>query len=381
MDNPKVLYISNYKNSSTGWGRFAINQILSLDRAGINVVPRPLNLTGNNFDIPERVKELEAKSDDSPDVIIQNTLPHLYQYSQIPNKKIVNIGYSLFETANNFKTSGWVNRINLMDQLWVSSEQNKEVARNTGVKVPINVVNMGFDFDYLRSNFETFPIFKNEKHLRDSYKFLWVGELTARKNLQSCMIAFHSEFDVSENVELVVKTTDKGGNFREDMNTFLTNVKLGMKLYNDTSTYKKENIFCDYVSDHDFHRLINSCDCFVSTSKAEGFCIPAAVSILLGKQTILPKHTGFLEYSTEHNSYEVDCYKTPYFGITESYMDLYSSREYCYETDIISLKKQMRKAYEERNQIINKRERLEELSYLSMEKVGEKMRGILEQCF
>ena len=39
----KVLYVGCYRDG-TGWGQAAIDYILSMGAAGINVVPRPIKL-------------------------------------------------------------------------------------------------------------------------------------------------------------------------------------------------------------------------------------------------------------------------------------------------------------------------------------------------
>jgi len=57
----KVLFIGGFRDG-TGWGKASQNYILALDRAGINVVPRPIRTCptfGRHVDIPERILELE----------------------------------------------------------------------------------------------------------------------------------------------------------------------------------------------------------------------------------------------------------------------------------------------------------------------------------
>ena len=56
----KVLYIGCYRDG-TGWAQATIDYILSMDAAGIDVVPRPIKLNNNKPDIPKRIIELEKK--------------------------------------------------------------------------------------------------------------------------------------------------------------------------------------------------------------------------------------------------------------------------------------------------------------------------------
>ena len=115
MDNMKVLYIGNYRDG-TGWGNAAINNILALDTAGIEVVPRAISFQEKCTDYPERIKLLEQNNELGCDVCIQHTLPHLYCASS----HIKNIGFIECET-DNFKDSNWQNYSNTMEEIWVAA--------------------------------------------------------------------------------------------------------------------------------------------------------------------------------------------------------------------------------------------------------------------
>ena len=52
----KVLYIGNYKDG-TGWANACIGNILSMDAAGIDVVPRAITFEEKEQDYPQRIKE------------------------------------------------------------------------------------------------------------------------------------------------------------------------------------------------------------------------------------------------------------------------------------------------------------------------------------
>ena len=53
----KVLYVGCYRDG-TGWGNAAIDYILSMDKAGIEVVPRPLRLDNTSGYVPQIIDEL-----------------------------------------------------------------------------------------------------------------------------------------------------------------------------------------------------------------------------------------------------------------------------------------------------------------------------------
>ena len=83
----KILYIGCYREG-TGWGNSAIDYILSLDSAGVEVVCRPVKLNNRNPEIPNRILELEARDSSGCDICIQHTLPHLMEYSTKFEKNI-----------------------------------------------------------------------------------------------------------------------------------------------------------------------------------------------------------------------------------------------------------------------------------------------------
>ena len=57
----KVLYIGHYKEFG-GWGRAATDQILALDKAGVDVVCRNITLTRDRQNLDPKLLELESKS-------------------------------------------------------------------------------------------------------------------------------------------------------------------------------------------------------------------------------------------------------------------------------------------------------------------------------
>ena len=129
----KVLYINNYKDG-TGWANAGINNILALDAAGVEVVPRAVTFNSTKGECPSRITELEDNSINDCDVCIQHTLPHLYSY----DGNFRNIGFFATESSN-FKDTFWHKSCNLMDELWVPSLHTRAAARLSGVTKPIHV--------------------------------------------------------------------------------------------------------------------------------------------------------------------------------------------------------------------------------------------------
>jgi hypothetical protein len=76
---PKVLMISPYLDG-TGWAHAGIDYILALDYAGVDVVPRPIRFNNLPFQVPERIIDLQSKSAEGCDVVIQHTMPYTMEY-------------------------------------------------------------------------------------------------------------------------------------------------------------------------------------------------------------------------------------------------------------------------------------------------------------
>lgn len=370
----KVIYATNYRDG-TGWAHFGLNQILALDAVDIDVVPRVVKLNRAKPHIPARVVELEKKSCSGADVIIQNTLPSFFQYTN----KVKNIGYFTVET-NNFRATTWADRANIMDEIWVPCDDNATACDNSGVTKNVQVIPMATDTSKYYRSYEPLP-FLNQ--FKDKYIFYYVGELSRRKNIEAILRAFHMTFSPTQPVELLIKTTPTGlgDNPQETINNILLSVKRGLKLYSSEAHYKKEIVICDYFEDEQLNRLHNSCDCFVTASRGEGWCIPAFDAMGFGRQTILPRHSAFLDWTNNSTNYLVSSRPEPVFGAADAaFSDIYTSEEIWNEVDIANLAYMMKRAYLER-ELKNTEEFVEECrgvaEQFSLARVGEMMKAAL----
>jgi glycosyltransferase involved in cell wall biosynthesis len=368
----RVLYISNFKNLS-GWSTQAVNHILALDSAGVEVVPRHFNLLNNlNQDLPERVKELEKADDSHPDVIIFNTLPTYYE--KTGRSKCV--GYYVVETSN-FRASGWASHMKLMDALACPCYHNKQAAVDSGVKEKIHIVPECVDTSRYTRTYPTHQIRKNNP---DKFIFLCVAEWTKRKNIEAVIRAFHTEFSPTEPVELVIKTTPTGMQRPEsDINGRLESIKRGLKLYNNVDRYKRENVICGFLSETDMASLMQSSDCLVNASRGEAFCIPVVDAMGFGKVVISPDHTG-LDYVNEKNAYVVDSIEQPCFEANDTLPELYTSDEYWHEVRLQALRAHMRSAFEKRTLNLKKiQQARKDVQEFSIENIGKVYKHTLEK--
>ena len=321
----KVLYINNYKDG-TGWANAGINNILALDAAGVEVVPRAITFNSAKGECPSRITELEDNSINDCDVCIQHTLPHLYSY----DGNFKNIGFFATESSN-FKDTFWHKSCNLMDELWVPSLHTRAAARLSGVTKPIHVAPHSL-------NMESYQDTSGNKidELTNTFNFAFIGEFIERKNLQALIKAFHTEFSLLEPVNLYIKTS------MADLNTvqkFCQDVKDGLKL---RSKYKEEVIIAGMLQRLDYNSVLSQCHSFVMPSRGEAFCIPALEAMALGVPVLYTQHTGMEDFCSGRS---ISAHPTPCFGALSTLPDLDTANSTWNEIDVIELASAMRTAF------------------------------------
>lgn len=369
----KVLYTGVYKDP-TGWGRFAQNQILALDAAGVQVVPRSIKLDDRKAEVHPRILELEENSAIGCDAVIQNVLPHMMTY----NKKAgLNIAYYMHE-ASNFNSSTWSDYLNMMDLILVPDIWSRDSASNSHVKKPIEILKYAVDLNKAAG---AKPLAFREQ-LKDSFIFYYIGEVNQRKNLPALLRAYLTEFTEDDPVELVIKTTPNSIS-TEQLQNMVNDVKKGLKLYPNNDFYKKITIFNDFWSEEHMRDLHFSCDAFVSATSAESICIPAVDAGLFENPVIIPLHTGLQSYFDYSDCYSVYWQDDDCFGFNESFNELYTANSEVGYVNVSSLRKQMRLCFDDSkspDQLWKVGTRLEEIqSKQSFEYIGSLGRKILER--
>lgn len=322
----KVLYIGHYKEGS-GWGDAAINNILALHKAGVDVVPRAISYNQTDSETDQTVLELEKKSTGGCDVCIQHTLPKNYVY----DSSFKNIGYLATESSD-FIDSCWHKNINMMDELWVPSEYVKESCIKSGVTIPIRIAPHCLDLSQYQEDIQGAKV----KELHGTFNFAFVGEFTERKNIKALLRAFHGEFHPRENVNLYIKTS---GIDIPKLEKYCESIRMGLKLRHN---YKNDLLISGRIKKEDYLSILSQCHCFVMPSRGEGFCIPALEAMSLGIPSLYTQGIGVEEFAVGDS---VKSQSQPCFGGMESLPDLYTANSDWREIDIQDLQIKMRSAY------------------------------------
>lgn len=367
----KVLYIGNC-TEATGYGEAVRQMILAMDMVGIDVVVRPIFLGAKNIPISHRLGQLINKDDRNPDFVIQHTLPQFMEYNGKCGK---NIGLFASE-SNRFDNSIWPEKLNLMDEVWVISEQQVEACQTSGVEKPVNIVPHPCDVDKYQKRYE--PI--KYKQLENKFVFYWVGEFNQRKNLEAAVIAFHLEFDPDEPVEFLIKTSIPNKTPEESsniINQYLKNIKENLKLYRNLGIYKKETLLTAYLKNEDMMRLHNTCDSFVCSSHGEAFCLPAADALGFGKP-VIAHNLDYVKH--EYNGLVPYSDKAEVYGTLDTFPDLLVGNELWDNVRVPSLRQQMRRMVDGKKNgeyakfSANAMDSIYDMSY---EAIGTRIKGLL----
>lgn len=346
----RVLLIG-YFSESSGWGQASRDYAIALDAAGVDVVIRTVHINSSQHEFPQRLKELHEKSSAGCDICIQHLLPHHMEFHGGFEK---NIGLFVCET-DSFRDSTWADQLNLMDAVIVPCRANWAAARRSGVNVPIHIVPHATDISRFQRSYEPLEQLKPFRE-QESFIFYVIGEWVRRKNFGSLLRAFHTEFDVGENVELVIKTNVPGSSSGESASLVqgaCDEIKRSLKLHGDVKDYKSEIVITDRLTSEGIMRLHAACDCFVSPTHGEAWMIPAFDAMAMGKTPIVPDVSPFSDYLVEERHFADDSlggwlvpsYETQVFGANDTFDDLYTGRERWCDVNQFELQSSMRQVF------------------------------------
>jgi glycosyltransferase involved in cell wall biosynthesis len=368
----KILYIGHYKENS-GWSKAATDLILAIDSVGIDVVCRNIKLTDKTPNVSNRILELEKKNLSDIDVCIQHVLPH---HLTGTSKFKKNIAYYVGE-SNTLKYNNWYSNLKLMDELWVPN--------NTAIK---NMQKDKFEnVKYVPHAFDL-SVYKNVQNNRinfgskdNTFKFYYIADLNERKNIESVIRCFHSEFHKYESVSLVLKIKKFGvhpSELHNHIKGICDSIKKTLRIYPKIEDYHQEIIISEDMTGEEINILHNSCDCLLNTTHGEGWSIPAFDAMCFGKTPICSNEGGPKEFIKNK---ECGTLINGINGICEhsdpAFPNIFTGRESWFVPDEEEIKSAMRFYYENRD-TIDRTRGIKDAEEFSYEKVGNLIRGLLD---
>lgn len=352
----KVLFIGHYRDGNTGWATVSRDYIHAMDKAGIDIAIASVKLNDAVPELDDRILELEKKSIKGCDICIQHVLPHHLEYNGNFKK---NIALCVYESENNI--SEWSTKINMMDELWTSSEFSKRCFESSGVTIPIRIIPHAFNLE----QYSTTPEKIEHSLLDGNIVFYTIADLNQRKNLAALIRTFHIAFSVNMPVRLFIKTS-RHGMHAEEVAAIVQDecrkIKQALKLYRRVEDYISELIIADNIDRKELMQLHATGDVYVCTSRGEAWCVPLFEASAMNKITIAP--AKMFDYPID---YEARTYRTPVKGMNDTFFEVSSGREVWYDIDEIHLKELLLKAYDD---AIEKRNKQKDLSKFSHENVG-----------
>jgi len=342
-----VLYISNYGDINSGWAIAEQSYIRALSQF-TRVVPKRITYAPQNP--PEDILKMESPA--KCRICIQHVLPQNMSY----DGNFYNIGICFTETSS-LGITGWAQKLNLMDEVWVPCNYSAQMLKSNGVNVPIRVFPIPFNAQEMFAAKD----FNLKEQVGHEFLFYTIGDFNRRKNLQALLRAFHTEFNGEAG--LVIKTNAE----QQKVEEFCNNIKKGLKKHGT------ETIISGYATRQQIYSIHKSCDVFVCPSYGEAWSIPTHEAMCAGKTPVVTNFGAFTDYISNENGWLVDCTMEPCFA-SETFEDLHTSYEEWAHIDVKHLQKCMRESFE--NNILRKTKSIrcmKKALELTPEKIGEQM--------
>jgi glycosyltransferase involved in cell wall biosynthesis len=201
-----------------------------------------------------------------------------------------NVGYWLWETTD-FPNS-WLGAFDFVHELWTSSNFCLDVISR---KAPTPVIRIPVCVEPVAPA----PLSREDLHLPpNGFLFLAMADFLStpeRKNPMGALDAFHRAFgSTSDEVYLVLKISNS--NHRPEIRELLQQ---------RVSADPRIILIEGYMARPDLNALIGHCDCLVSLHRSEGFGLPIAEAMYMGKPAIATGWSANMDFMTFYNSLPV----------------------------------------------------------------------------
>lgn len=187
--------------------------------------------------------------------------------------------YTMFESSK--IPDDWLDYLRAADEIWVPSIWNQEIFAASGIKTTI--VPLGYDPETYKFIDRTTA----EKERRP-FTFLHYNAFNIRKGFAEVWKAFTAEFEKTEPVKLILKTTQNSS-----------------PLPITKGEYPNVEVIYGKIEDVEMQNILARSDCFVFPSRGEGFGIPPLECMATGMPVIVPNAHGISHYFNPKYMYEV----------------------------------------------------------------------------
>lgn len=259
-------------DNSSGFGTCTRNIAYYMDKIGYHP-----HWIGNGMKVAELNSFIKEVDNRMP--AIYHEQPKHEWFDSVFYKKIAIVP---FETTQIPKS--WVSRINYMDSLFTLSDQNIQMMKDSGVRVPIEKIIWGVES-------EKFPVVERNNEF---FTFGQAGFLTMRKGTDILIQAFKLAFPKKKDVRLIIKTSNSifPFNTKEDPDFHNGRIELIMETNNDQGEMARD--------------VYNRIDCGVFPWLGEGFSLVPFEFMSTGIPVIVTDWGGISEYITDDLGWKIE---------------------------------------------------------------------------
>jgi len=330
----QVIYVNPFDRVS-GYAAAGREYLYALEYAGVKVKPiifknneDPALLTLGEKDRLFTLSKNDV-ANDAP--VIQNTVPDWWQRHD--GRK--NIGFLFWETEG-FPTM-WKRHLYMADKHWVCWEETKRSLIGAGVNESnIYVVPPVVNTSVFHPDISPLNI-----HSDKTFNFLTVFQYSYRKGVDVLLKAYLEEFDISEDVCLIVKAY--GSNASVEQNNMVKAWIKSIKSLVKKQHQPKILFRGDIVANNAFPNLLKSADVFVSSPRGEGLGMPMLQSMACGVPVITTGWGAQCQFVNNANGWLINYKKVQVNGMSHS--PAYESDQMWAEPDQRHLRVLMREAY------------------------------------
>lgn len=320
----------------SGYAQACRGNILALYNLGIPLTLHPITFEEARPNLGKDgkiLKELVEKEIDY-NIVFIHTTPEFW--SKFREEGKTNVGYTVWETTK--LHPDWKEYINnSVEKVLVGCGWNVDVFKDSEINVPIGVVPHGINAD----EFNDIAPYDVGGISKDTHVFYSIFQWVERKHPVALIKSYWYAFQNKEDVALVLKVYRS--NYAEQEKTAIRDtvkrIKSGMPMEN----YAKIYLILEMLSQEEMLGLHARGDCYISLDRGEGFGLSPFAAGTAGNPIIVTGFGGTTEYAKEHNSYLVNYFLTPVFGMNWS--PWYRGDQLWAEPDVLHGSKLMREVY------------------------------------
>jgi glycosyltransferase involved in cell wall biosynthesis len=359
-----------------GYGNVSRNYVRSLLGAGIPV--RAVNVGPFHDDIDHTVAGQIRKCEETlvgkTAVGIVHSTPDIFRFMEVLGTSNL-ISASLFET--HAIPRAWVPWCNAVDQVWVPSRFNAHSYARSGVRRrKIRVVHYPVDCEYYHPG-----VVPSSIPGANGFVFLYVFAFNWRKGFDLLLRAYGREFTNADDVTLVLKVAPGIPTVPDVAREILESARPDY----DPSSPDMPNVvlLTQAMRQEQIRDLYASCDLYISTDRANGWGMPCAEAMAMGKPAATINWSGSTEFMNEDTALLIE----PSSGLEpvdvrlEDFpYGLYRGQKWA-RVDVAEVRRVMRLAFEDRSLLQEKAERGAEYvrRNLSLQRIGDRLKKILAE--